>query len=247
MWNGFEGFRFFGVLRAVAVAGLAVAGMGGEGPAKLESRYSDKEFPLSADPGASQWKRVKPVIAETDRYGKPVEGHRTEIRSRWTKDNLYILYVCPYEKLFLRESPVTNSETNQLWNYDVAEVFIGTDFENIERYRELQVSPQGEWVDLDIDRKNPKPEGGWKWNSGFDVKARIDPEKKIWYGEMRIPIESLYEPGKAPKVRAGTEMRINCFRIQGGPGEARVYITWQPPNNPSYHTPEAFGRLVLAR
>ncbi|HXJ43978.1 MAG TPA: carbohydrate-binding family 9-like protein [Bryobacteraceae bacterium] len=216
---------------------------------RIESRYSSKDFPLTADPTATQWKKVKPVIAETDRYGKPVAGHRTEIRSRWTKDHLYLLYVCPYEKLFLKPSPSTTTETNKLWDWDVAEVFIGTDLANIDRYRELQVSPQGEWVDLDIDRKNPRPEGGWGWNSGFTVKARIDKEKKVWYGEMKIPIRSLYAQGDkaAARVKAGDEMRINCFRIQGGPGQERVYVAWQPPNKPSYHTPEAFGRFILVK
>ena len=116
-------------------------------------------------------------------------------------------------------------------------------------YREFQVSPQGEWVDLDIDRGNPKQEGGWGWNSGFAVKARIDGEKKVWFGEMRIPIRALYaQPERdARRAKAGDEMRINCFRIQGGPVQERVYIAWQPPNKPSYHTPEAFGRLVLVK
>jgi Carbohydrate family 9 binding domain-like len=220
-----------------------------DGPGRIESRYSRREFRLTADPASSHWRKVKPVIAGNDRYGKPVAGHRTEIRSRWTKDSLYLLYVCPFETLFLKPSPSTTTETNKLWDWDVAEVFIGTNFENTGRYREFQVSPQGEWVDLDIDRKNPRPEGGWGWNSGFTVKARIDREKKIWYGEMKIPIRSLYAPveKEARRARAGDEMRVNCFRIQGGPGEERVYIAWQPPNNLSYHTPEAFGRLVLVR
>lgn len=217
-------------------------------PATIESRYSAKDFPLTADPASAQWKKVKPVIADKDRFGKPVAGHRTEIRSRWTRENLYLLYVCPFDKLFLKPSPSTTTETNNLWDWDVAEVFIGTDFENIAHYRELQVSPQGEWVDLDIDRKNPRTEGGWRWNSGFTVKARIDQEKKIWYGEMRIPIRSLYASGNdASPPKAGDRMRINCFRIQGGPGHERVYIAWQTPNNPSFHTPEAFGLLVLAK
>jgi hypothetical protein len=233
----------------LTLTALLTTNVHAEGPGKIESLYSSRDFPLTANPAAAQWKKVKPVIAESDRYGKPVAGHRTEIRSRWTKDNLYLLYVCPYETTYLKPSPSTTTETNKLWEWDVAEVFIGTDFENIDRYRELQVSPQGEWVDLDIDRKSPRPEGGWGWNSGFKVKARIDTEKKIWFGEMRIPIRSLYAQREkdVPRTKAGVEMRINCFRIQGGPGEARIYIAWQPPNKPSFHTPEAFGRLVLVK
>jgi hypothetical protein len=29
-------------------------------------------------------------------------GHRTEIRSRWTDKNLYLLFICPYEELQMR-------------------------------------------------------------------------------------------------------------------------------------------------
>ena len=79
-------------------------------------------------------------------------GHRTEIRSRWADKNLYLLFVCPYEELYAKPDPSYTAETNKLWEWDVAEVFIGSDFQNIKRYTEFQVSPRGEWVDLDIDR-----------------------------------------------------------------------------------------------
>jgi hypothetical protein len=207
------------------------------------SRYSEKDFELTADPEEPHWKNVTGVLAEGDRYGKPVPGHRTEIRSRWTAGNVYFLFVCPYEELYLKENPSTTTETNQLWNWDVAEVFVGSDFERIWQYKEFQVSPQGEWVDLDIDRKNPLPEAGWRWNApGFAVKARIDATKKIWYGEMRIPITSI--DARPPKE--GLEMRINFYRIQGPPSNKK-HIAWQPVHAPSYHTPERFGRIRLVK
>ena len=56
----------------------------------------------------------------------------------------------------------------------MAEVFIGADFTDIRRYKEFEISPQGEWMDLDIDLNKPHHEDGWKWNSGFQVSARID-------------------------------------------------------------------------
>lgn len=174
--------------------------------------------------------------------GDPVAGHRTEIRSRWTDKNFYVLFLCPYETLHLKADPTTTAETNRLWNWDVAEVFVGADFGNIKRYKEFQVSPQGEWVDLDIDRDAPKPEGGWTWNSGFEVKARVDQRKKVWYGEMRIPLDQI--DTRRPVV--GNEMRINFYRIQGG-GTDKKFIAWQPTNSRSYHVPEAFGRVKLAK
>ena len=114
-------------------------------------------------------------------------GHRTEIRSRWTSRNLYLLFACPYEQLNLKPEPNTETETNELWKWDVAEVFIGSELENIRRYREFEISPQGEWIDLDIDLDAPRHEDGWVWNSGLQVAARIDPTAKIWYAFLRIP------------------------------------------------------------
>ena len=171
-----------------------------------------------------------------------VPGHKTEIRSKWTNDNVYFLFVCPYDKLYLHPNPSATTETNILWDWDVAEVFVGTDFDRIWKYKEFQVSPQNEWVDLDIDRKNPLPEGGWGWNSGYKVKARVDEKNKIWYGEMQIPIKSI--DSRPPKE--GLEMRINFYRIQGPPSDKK-HIAWQPTNSATYHVPEAFGRMKLGK
>ena len=74
--------------------------------------------------------------------------------------HLYLLFICPYTELNLKPDPTTSVETPRLWNWDVAEAFIGSDYERIGRYKEFQVSPQGEWVDLDIDRDNPKAQQG---------------------------------------------------------------------------------------
>lgn len=213
-----------------------------DGPGRIEAQYSDKEYEPTADPTAGEWKGIKAVATDLDRYGKSVPHHRTEIRTFWTKENLYILFVCPYRNLNMRPNPSTTTETNKLWLNDVAEVFIGSDPANIDRYKEYQVSPHGEWVDLDIDRKNPRPESGWTWNSGMQVKARLNRGKRVWYGEFKIPIKS-FDPRP---VQAGNEVRINFYRIQGADPD-RVLINWKPVNAPSFHTPEAFGKLVFKK
>src|SRR6266536_797816 len=132
------------------------------------------DFDLTADPNAKPWKGVRGVAADKGFHGEVIADHRTDIRSRWTEANLYFLFVCPYQKLYLKPDPVTNAETNHLWDWDVAEVFIGSDFQRIRHYKEFEVSPQGEWVDLDIDRDFKVPENGIKWDSGFTNKTHID-------------------------------------------------------------------------
>ena len=206
----------------------------------IASRRARSDFGLTADPNAAAWKGITGVFAETDRRGGVVPGHRTEIRSRWTPNNLYLLFICPYEELHLKPDPSTSADTNKLWEWDVAEAFIGTDLENIKKYKEFQVSPQGEWVDLAIDRGTQPPTHDTTWSSGYEVKARLDRDKRVWYAEMRIPMRAI--DVRAPKP--GLEMRINLYRIKGPP-PGRKYVNWQPVNAESFHTPEAFGLLRL--
>ena len=185
---------------------------------------------------------AQPVYMETDPHGNPVPKYRTEVRTGWTAQNLYFLFVCPYEQLNLRPNPKTSTETYGLWNWDVAEVFIGADFKDVKRYKEFEISPQGEWTDLDIDLHKPHHEEGWTWNSGFQVSARIDPAARVWYGAVKIPYSAIDTRPPA----AGNILRINLFRSQG-PGPNRQEITWQVPMANTFHVPERFGLLELTK
>jgi len=207
------------------------------------AKYIASDLELNADPNSELWKGAPSIVAVNDARGNLTAGHKTEIRQRWSDTHLYILFIAPYEKLHLRAGAETVRETNKLWEWDVAEVFIGGDFQNIHQYREYQVSPQKEWVDLDIDTKKAKPEGGWLWNSGFTVDARIDEKAKVWYGAMKIPFASI----DARKPAPGTEYRVNYYRIQG-PGEwgSRKFIAWRKTGG-NHHIPEAFGLLRLEK
>ncbi len=213
-----------------------------DGAGLIVSRRAKADFALTADPHAPEWRGIKGVIAERDSHGQLVPNHRTEIRSRWTDKFIYFLFICPYEELHLKPEPSTTTETSKLWDWDVAEVFIGTDFNDIKRYTEFQVSPQGEWVDLDIDRKPQPPRHDMRWNSGYEVKAQLDREKKVWYGAMKIPLDKIDQRAPQP----GNLMRINFYRLQGPPSSHKG-IAWQPTNSNSYHVPEAFGRLKLGK
>lgn len=203
--------------------------------------FIDRESASDTDPNSSFWSGASRLFIEGDFYGHPIPAHRTEVLLQWSPNNLYLLFVCPYQQLNLKPNPNLKEETYELWNWDVAEVFIGDNFSNIRRYKEFEVSPQGEWVDLDVNLDNPPHEVGWVWQSGCEAAARIDAEQKIWYGFMRIPWPSI---DKRSPV-AGNELRINFYRCQGSDPD-RKYITWQPVNRPAFHTPECFGTLKLA-
>jgi Carbohydrate family 9 binding domain-like len=199
-----------------------------------------EDVALDTNPASTFWSQTVPIYADRDKNDQLLPAYRTEIRSRWTAKNLYFLFSCPYEELFLRPHPNTTTETNKLWNWDVAEVFIGSDFKNIRRYKEFEFSPQGEWLDLDIDLSKPHHEEGWKWNSGFQVAARIDEHTKTWYGAMKTPWTALDDTPPS----AGKTLRINFFRSQG-PRSNRKEVAWQPTMSETFHVPERFGLLRL--
>ncbi len=209
--------------------------------ATVKSIRAANNVALNLDPGSSFWRDALPVSFAGDNYGRPLPQLLTEVRSRWTDDSLYLLFICPYQKLNLKPSPDTKRETNHLWNWDVAEAFIGSDFQHIRRYKEFELSPQGEWVDLDIDLEQPHHDG-WTWNSGFETTARIDPKAKIWYGAMRIPFTAI--DSRPPRI--GNVLRVNFFRSQGAPPD-RHLLAWQAPMGESFHVPERFGRLELVK
>jgi hypothetical protein len=224
----------------VAVLCLALSFAAVSDPAAvIESAFSATDIPLDPDPSGKQWVDAPRVFARVDRAGQLIPGPATEIRSRWTREHLYLLFICPYTELNLKPEPVSSAETPGLWNWDVAEAFIGSDFERIGRYKEFQVSPQSEWVDLEIDRDNPKEQQGARWNSGYQVKGRIDSQARVWYGMMRIPFSAI----DAASPEKGRELRIGLFRISGT--NPRQRHTWRATDGNTFHVPKAFGTLRL--
>jgi cellulose/xylan binding protein with CBM9 domain len=231
--------------RAVAVKVLllcvfATVFLRGQQSRVFEARHAAEDIAPETNPNSEFWRSAPVIIFSRDPFGNPIPGHRTEVRSRWTNQSLYFLFICHYEQLHLKPAPRTDVETNRLWNWDVAEVFIGSDFQNIRKYKEFEVSPKGEWVDLDIDLNNPHHEDGWKWNSGFAVATHIDERSKVWYACMRIPYSSV----DGRPAAAGNTLRVNFYRAQG-PTSQHKAIAWQPTQQASYHVPKAFGILKL--
>jgi hypothetical protein len=228
-----------GFLKVVMVS-LALAGALFAADQPIESVHATKDVALETNQKSEFWHGARPVYLELDIHGKRVPRYRTEVRTRWTDKNLYLLFICPYEELNLKPDPKTSVETNQLWNWDVAEVFIGSDFQNIKRYKEFEISPQGEWVDLDIDLNNPHHENGWTWNSGFESSARIDRHAHIWYGAMKIPYSAI----DSRPAAAGNVLRANLFRSQGAKSK-HYEVTWHAPMAETFHVPERFGLFKL--
>lgn len=200
---------------------------------------------LNADPLSDTWRKASGAMIVKDctrRLDYP--DLTTEVRGFWAGADLYLLFTCPYRELNLFLPAQPGRDRDKLWDRDVVEVFLGDDWKNIRHYREYEIAPTGDWIDLaiDLDRKGD----GAKWNSGWETVARIDEAARVWYAAARIPLKSVTREN----VRPGTRWRMNLYRIDGkGPDSERRFLCWQPTcvvNRDPNHVPEAFGTLVFA-
>ena len=76
---------------------------------------------------------------------------------------------------------------DELWDRDVAEVFLQPDRFGEKYYKEFEVSPNGQWLDLDIT-----PEGLRHITSGMRSNVQIDEVARVWTAELAIPMASAH-------------------------------------------------------
>jgi hypothetical protein len=199
---------------------------------------------LNTDPKSPLWKHAATAWISRDcTHQIDYQKIKTEVRAFWTDTDLYLLFISPYTELNLWLPADNRKDRLKLWDRDVVEFFLGDDWVNIRHYREFEIAPTGDWVDLAIDLD--KEGEGAEWNSGFEKQARIDEKNHIWYAAARVPLKSVSEK----PVVGGTQWRANLYRIDGlGADPQRRFMCWQvtcAPNRDPNHVPEHFGTLIF--
>jgi alpha-galactosidase len=190
-------------------------------------------------PAQEAWAKAQAVRFDADWQGANTDPLReTEVRLLWTRETLFLRFRCRYRTLTTFSDSDPDGRRYQLWDRDVAEVFLQPDSSDLHRYWEFEISPDGKWIDLDINLDKPP---GHKENPHSGMKSRVyrDEKQKIWTAEIALPIGTI-----TPRFEPKTDWRVNFFRVEG-PTEPRFYSSWRPTNTakPSFHVPEAFGKL----
>jgi hypothetical protein len=200
---------------------------------------------LNTDPASSLWRNAAADSISKD-CSKQIDyaDLRTEVRSFWTDTHVYFLFTCPYKQLNVFLPAKGGGPRDKLWDRDVVEIFLGDDWQNIRHYREFEIAPTGDWIDLAIDLDHETDDQSWR--SGWVTSARIDEAAHIWYAAAKIPLSAI----SAAPVKAGTKWRANLYRIEGlGPDRQRHFLCWQPTcvvHRDPNHVPENFGTLVFS-
>jgi alpha-galactosidase len=196
--------------------------------------HSSLEMPTF--PGNDDWNKAQPVVFCRDWKGEQTDlQRRTEVRVLWSSQFLYLRFEAHYRDIYLY--PETNQRREKLWLRDVAEVFLQPSGNQGKHYKEFDVSPNGNWIDLDIS-----PLGGTELLCDMKTKAVIASEKHIWMTELIIPMKCLTQ-----NFDRNAGWRLNFFRIEGS-NPHRFYSAWRPTNtaHPNFHVPEVFGTLKFS-
>ncbi len=229
---------------------------------KLDAKRAPADFVPDADLSKRAWVEAK--WAEFDRNMSGKASHpddktrvasfmsgkashpddKTRVASLWTDKYIYFAFSCKYDSLNVFEGEDISKERWELWNRDVAEVFLNPQPDRLLHYYEFEVAPNNQWIDLEITR-GEKPNHDAGWNSGFEHATHIDSATHVWTAEMRIPLASMNVSG----VKPDTKWRANFFRAAGqGDDTGRRFLAWSNiPEGTTFHMPSRFGILRLVK
>ncbi len=188
-------------------------------------------------PAEQAWEMAPPVRFCADWQGKNADPQReTEVRALWTREWLYVRFIAGYRTITVFSDAEPNGRRDELWDRDVCEAFLQPPGSKAGCYKEIEVAPNGFWVDLDI-----APGEKRDLQSGLRRRVRMDESSKTWQAVLALPMGKLAERFALPTV-----WRANFFRVEGA-SEPRFYSAWRPTNTaqPNFHVPEAFGGLVF--
>jgi alpha-galactosidase len=188
-------------------------------------------------PGEAAWAVAPPVRFCADWQGRNEDPRReTQARLLWTAQNLYLRFDAKFRTMTVFPDAEADGRRDKLWDRDVCEVFLQVDPSQLRRYAELEVAPNGFWIDLQIAAGNKSD-----LRSGLRRQVQVDLDKRTWSAILDVPMQSLTLEFDSSAVWRG-----NFYRVEGE-AEPRFYSAWQPTRTeqPNFHVPKAFGRLMF--
>ena len=209
---------------------------------KIKIAHIKNDFPIQELEDES-WEKAKEVAIDKYWSGENApNGRHAKAKLLWSRAALYIRFEANQSgPLVVSAVPNLKSKTKGLWDRDVCEIFVAPDGNEPRNYFELEIAPNGEWIDLGIYQKSNERITDWDYDSGMQSAAKIEKDKIL----MAIKVE-WKAFGKLPK--ASDVWLGNLFRCVGA-GETRGYLAWSPTGTkePSFHVPEKFGEFEFMK
>jgi alpha-galactosidase len=188
-------------------------------------------------PEKSAWEKAPAIRFDHDWRGANADPQRgTEVRVLWNRETLFLQFFCRFRELHVFPDARPDGWRDQLWERDVAEAFLQPDDRDPRIYKELEVAPNGYWIDLNLAHGEKE-----EMRSGLRRRVWQDQPAKTWTAQLAIPMRSL-----TPAFDSQRPWRANFYRVEGRQ-EPRFYSAWSPTltPQPNFHVPAAFGHLVF--
>ena len=199
---------------------------------RLPGRTDAEGFPTD-----QAWETAPPLSFCADWQGKNADRRReTQVRLLWTAEILFLRFDARYREITVFPDAELNGRRDCLWDRDVCEAFLQPDPSEARTYKEIEVAPNGFWIDLDI-----APGEKRDLQSGLQRRVSIDPQSKEWRAVLVVPMNSL-----TARFDPSAVWRANFYRVEGA-CEPRFYSAWRPTltPQPNFHVPQAFGGLIF--
>jgi alpha-galactosidase len=190
-------------------------------------------------PSAAAWEAAPAVHFDHDWRGENSDPERaTTVQLLYTASTLYLRFVARFRVITVFDDAESTGRRDHLWDRDVAEAFLQPQPSHLRHYKEFEVSPNGYWIDLDINNGERQD-----LQSGLQRRVSIDQAAKSWTADVAIPMKSL-----CAKFDPDVTWRVNFYRAEGA-AEPRFYSAWRPTltPQPNFHVPELFGYLKFAK
>jgi hypothetical protein len=202
-----------------------------------------QDFMISGDGISDQWKNAEWInLLQPDPDNSAYE---TKVKVLYSKTGIYFLFHCGDKKL----TSTMKQDNLNLWEEDVAEVFLWTD-ENFPVYFEYELSP----FNFELPIMVPNNKGnflGWlPWHYEGDRRTRHatsvirenGKEISAWVAEFYIPYKLLAPLSNVPP-QSGTKWRANMYRIDYDKG-SELPFAWQKVTG-TFHEYKKFGTFIF--
>src|ERR1035438_5441599 len=134
------------------------------------------ELDSESFPSSEQWGAARFLRFHCDWKGKRADPQReTEVRLLWTPESLFIRFRAHYRTVTVFPDAAPDGRRDELWDRDVAEIFLQPNRADPWRYFEFEVSPNGMWLDLAI-----APGEKTDLHSGMRRRVVLYPDKSEW-------------------------------------------------------------------
>jgi len=206
---------------------------------QIRAASLSQDFELSGNLSHPSWQDSQPTYLEQRSMdGTVVTESSTEVHALWSRGFLYLGFRAPFEALNTFQPPNLEGERIGLWEKDVVEMFIGAEPENIRRYKEFQVAPTGERLDLALEL----PDRDFEWFSQWETAVHVDEVGKVWTTEMKIPFDAIADLESIARPKKGDRWPVNFYRMDT---PRKGFLAWNPTLHGSFHKPERFGWMVF--